>query len=520
MLTLGFAACSPKSDSGGGISGGDGERVLTVADSSDPGTLDPWQAPSDGIHVYNETYQGLFNYEYFGSEIVGILGQGYEEVDGKTYRVKIYDNIFDTGGNQITASDVVWSYEKAIAAATWNNRVGVIDHIDIVDDYTMDFVYSVEIDREQFNDSMMIMVVDQETYESLGKDEFNAHPVATGPYYFGEYVTGSYYTLVKNEDYWKDPELRTVHEQQNVDVINFRIITDTAQVALALKSGDVDISKVDAANAPDFYDYRTETTTDGYYVQVSPGNACRGLVFNCSADSVLQDQNLRYAVCYAIDNQALIDATEGGNGEVEYTFGGNQYGGFQEAMVEEAKTNIYSYDLGKSEEYLKAAGYEKGELKLRLICGSFNERYAVALQAQLLQAGINAEVLSYDAALYEAYTVDSTQWDINLFIRGKSAGTLPAFWGHHVNGTNYEYGSANFIFDPAMEELYRKSLENDATDEDVLMVHDYITDKAYFYGLFNGVEYYVGQEGVTNVYYTDFLGIEGGSCTFTDDFFE
>lgn len=534
LMVLSLAACG-----GGGsstaastvASTADGAAVGTAEDgstasatgvhvdiglTSDPGSFAPWDPSSDGKKMYAEMYETLFNYTQFGSDLVGIIGKSFEQLDDFTYRVYMYDYVTDANGKTITAADVVWSYDMCQQGGGYNNRVKDIESIEIVDDYTLDFTYTDVLDYASFCESMMIYIVSQETFEEIGEGEFALHPVATGPYVVDDYITGSYYTLVKNDQYWQKPDLQSVIQMQNCDSITYKLIAETAQMAISLESGEINMAAIDSDNIQYFYDVASETPLEGWYAEAQLSVPCYSLVLNCSDQSVLQNQDLRMAVLYAIDNEALLTAAANGEGKVEYTNGGQQYAGFQQAMVDAAATNCYSVDLEKSAEYLEAAGYAAGEATITIMTQNFTENVAVILQSQLLAAGINLNIVSYEPALYETYSTEADQWDIVLSFKGKSSGLLADFWGHHL--PDYSYGSANMIHDETLQELYEACLGLDATDKEILACHEYFTDMGYFYGLFNNQSYYVAKEGVTSLAVSGQYGIIPGGCTYTEAF--
>ena len=65
------------------------------------------------IAVLFTTYEYLITRE--DGVAYGVLAKSWDEVDPKTYDVELYDYIHDAEGNPLTASDVVFSFESAIA---------------------------------------------------------------------------------------------------------------------------------------------------------------------------------------------------------------------------------------------------------------------------------------------------------------------------------------------------------------------------------------------------------------------
>jgi hypothetical protein len=74
------------------------------------------------------------------------------------------------------------------------------------------------------------------------------------------------------------------------------------------------------------------------------------------------------------------------------------------------------------------------------------------------------------------------------------------------------------IKDQFLNVLYEKATNVDATNEDIMACHDYFTEKGYFYGLFNGLNYRVGKKGVTEIIQSGLYGIVPGACSYSADY--
>ena len=147
------------------------------------------------------------------------------------------------------------------------------------------------------------VIVTKESYEKSG-DGMAADPVGTGPYMVTEYVTGSKAVLEENEEFWMDKskEAKPIDAvAHNVDIIEFNFLTETTQMALAVENGTVQMglwlneSIVEDCSAVD------GIVTDSL---MSP-QICE-ILFNESSKSPCDDVNLRKAIAYCVDNQAVI----------------------------------------------------------------------------------------------------------------------------------------------------------------------------------------------------------------------
>ena len=78
-----------------------------------------------------------------------------------------------------------------------------------------------------------LSIVPKHVVERVGNDEFNLHPVGSGPYKFDEWQRGVSVTLARNDDYWgtKGPFETAV----------FRVVPDAATRMADLQAGAADL---------------------------------------------------------------------------------------------------------------------------------------------------------------------------------------------------------------------------------------------------------------------------------------
>ena len=108
LLTMVFSAAAEGVDTSKNLLA-DGRTIIRVALTGDPGTFDPFDTGyANAItEIMTAVREGLF---YVDPETLELKGQLAESVevseDAKTYTVKLYDYIYDSEGNHLTAEDV------------------------------------------------------------------------------------------------------------------------------------------------------------------------------------------------------------------------------------------------------------------------------------------------------------------------------------------------------------------------------------------------------------------------------
>ncbi len=393
--------------------------------------------------------------------------------DGKTWTVVLNDNIVDTAGNKITSDDVVWFIEEYM-----NNGLkpcfSKVDSVNKIDDYTFEIVM-----KENMADMFEVIlestfIVSKKAYEE-SEDGMATKPVTTSPYIVESFTPGSSMTLIKNENYWMTEEQQGDIFQANVKEIEFTSITEASQQQIALETGTVDmISNIDVTVADAF------KGNDQFNMVISPSNNNFFMMFSGAEDrEIATDLNLRKAICYAVDPQAIIDGALNGYGEPAYDMIPRVSGGFQESWESE---EYYPYDVEKAKECLAQSNY-KGET-LSLLCGTHQQKWATIVQAECQAVGINIELNVLDTALYVSSWYDGRLYDITFIGSGNGGANI---WSQMIDGDAYEHGDAMARKDQTLTDMvqFTSKVEN-YTPENIDKVHRYVTDNAYVYGVYLG----------------------------------
>ena len=90
-----------------------GETTLKMGIYGGLDSLNPWASGRITKDMVTYVlYETLASCQSGSTEIDSIMMESYEQVDDVTYDVTIYDYITDAEGNNITASDVVFSFKQ------------------------------------------------------------------------------------------------------------------------------------------------------------------------------------------------------------------------------------------------------------------------------------------------------------------------------------------------------------------------------------------------------------------------
>ena len=228
--------------------------------------------------------------------------------------------------------------------------------------------------------------INQKFYEEVGADKYATDAeyfCCNGMYELTEWSHNSQIVFQKREDYWNADAV-------GPDEIVYKIITDSQAGLNSYLSREIDYTDLDSGEVVQ------QAEAAGFEVGVKPARSSYYLIVN-TEDEFMSNQNLRLALAYSIDKQALVDTVYQNDNQPMTSFtppaimGAND-SSFQEALVAE-RGEMYpaSGDLEKAQEYLQAALEELGctvdELNLSIDCADDSLRLncATFLQEQWRQ---------------------------------------------------------------------------------------------------------------------------------------
>ncbi|MCD7805790.1 MAG: ABC transporter substrate-binding protein [Lachnospiraceae bacterium] len=464
----------------------DGVTKINVAVTKDITTLNPLKI-TGGVRAFvnYEIYEKLAY--ILDSELYMVMMKDYEKVNDNTYEVTIYDYIYDTLGNHITADDVIWCFEQSIANGE-HTRIGIFSDIYKVDDYTIAFEMesSDEVVGSLWAAWDDVWIVSQASYEA-SSDQMSTDVYGTGPYKLKEYVASQYLVLEKNEDYWQtDESLWTPYSYANVDEIQYTYFGEAAQITIALQTGDVDMSQSVPTTELVYFEEGGENSDD-YYLVTKVSDKGTSLLFNCDVSVPTGNENLRKAIAYAVDADGVLAST--------YTTKYGQrisapasplFSDYQSAWDDEP---YFEYDLDTAKEYLAAFEEETGisasDLNLTILCMSANSTDAEIISGYLDALGIKTSLDVTDYSGFNEKNKDSSAWDLIVNPLAGGVYFCDQFWAENAEELQSHEGTDTFLVDDTFQELlYVACHESGHTEDDVNALRDYMNEICYKYGLY------------------------------------
>jgi ABC-type transport system substrate-binding protein len=461
--------------------------------------------------IFQVIYETLFDLEE--GVYVPRLAKGYTEIDELHWEVELYDYIHDWAGNHIDADDVIYSFEYHIESGT-QVKFGLFESIEKVDDYKVLFTWTAPANLVGGLEHVWCrpVIFSQKAFEA---GDFATNPVGTGPYTVKEFISGSKIVLEADDNYWQtDDSLKSFRQLQNVQTIEYLIVSEPAQHVIALQTGDMDYSEIIPQESLASFDEGGEFS-DSYKVHPRLQGKQWLLVPNQSEGNIGSDKNFRLAIYYAIDNTAMGPAS-GGAAAGSKAFGSPAFSDYDPAW--EAKGNyINTYDPELAKDYLAQSGYDGKTLKLLASNDPETKNITTVVQGFLTSVGINTEITLMDGRELAGLQSDPTAYDIciNWIAGGYQIGS----WNRPLNLDEFGMDkSMGFIHDETMQEMFMNANTIEThTPENMSALHDYILDHAYLYHLAYGTGFSVYTSDVTEIVYRENTSFIPSACVYNLD---
>ena len=491
-----LSGCAGKSDvpsdSGGG-GGGQAQSGETAAENAavkdevtvvlkgEPSNIDPHgNTELVAMTTQVQIFETLVKKDEEGNIVPG-LAESWEQVDDKTIRFKLRDNVYFHNGEKMTADDVVYTIQRATKKPSSASIFASFDaeNTKAVDELTVDVATKAPFAAVyNYLTSTRGGIVSKKAVEEMGDDQFGRSPVGTGPFAFDNWVSGTSITLKRNDNYWG--------EKPAYSTLTLKFITETANRALEIESGNADI-----VLDPDTGDLDRLAETDGLKVVSGDSYGMSYIVFSMD-DKVLSDVRIRQALSLALDLDSLVETVYGNYATVSESV-------MPSTVFSYKSQGRHEYNVEKAKELLAEAGYGNGlTIELNLPNGSEQQNIGVIAQKMWKEIGVTANI-----------STASTSEIIAAGRRGDNQVTIMAATystgdpGHAL--ADFDTRSDGFFrpVDKKIDELLDKGSAAYDTAERAAVyeeLQDYIYHQYYMIGVANKTVNYVITDKVQNFY--------------------
>ncbi len=300
--------------------------------------------------VIRNIYDGLVTRTPDG-KVVLELAESMEHPDPTTYIFKLKEGVKFHDGSELTADDVVFTFERIMAPdgidSQQSPRVGLLGPLQKVEKLGK---YEVKFTLEKpFPVWLQLLVhtqiVSKEHVERMGSSQaLSENPMGTGPFKFVRGSLDGEIVLERFEDYYGGADELQPVGKAKLKTVTFRMLPEPSTRVAALKAGEVHIiqqvpvDQISALESDSNIRVYTTLGTRLYMIEIN--------------NQVITDKRVRQALNYAVNWDEILNSIYGGRAHRVATALLPSGFGYDPSI------EPYPYDPDKAKQLLQEAGYK------------------------------------------------------------------------------------------------------------------------------------------------------------------
>lgn len=379
------------------------------------------------MYLLYQMYDTLVQVNDAGEILPSLATEWTPNEEGTEYTFTLREGVKFHNGEEMKASDVAYSFNRAMGEAPLEPYYRYIDSVEAVDDYTV--LFKLKAPYIPFVADLINFPIVSEAFAS--NSDLLTEECGTGAYTLQSIDMNTGATLVAFDEYWRgEPSIKTA---------NWKVITEGTTASVAFERGELDV----------FFCYNVSAfapleETGNYNTQLATQKHTAVILLNNEV-APLDNKLVRQALSYATDRDTMIAIAYEGLASPTYLMANPSSWG----VPEDLWYNHYEYDLDKAKELLAEAGYPDGlDLgKMTVISGSYHEKYAQVWQQSLAQIGVKVELVGSESAV-----ADTVAHNYVTATMGESFTSDFAFTSQFYTGNN-----KTCYANPTVAELYDKA---------------------------------------------------------------
>jgi peptide/nickel transport system substrate-binding protein len=341
------------------------DNIFRVGMLQDVDNLNPFKGiTATAYEMWALMYDSLMGYgsEDFAPE--PRLAESWEtSEDGLTWTYKIREGVSFNDGEPMTANDVEYTFNRimngTVEKTNYGSYVKNIEKVTATDDYTV----VMELKKPTpIMEKLAVPILPEHIWSEIDDDALRAYTnepdadpqggVGTGPFIMTQANEGQSYIFETNEDYWGG--------RANIDGIQFILYQNADGMIQALENGEIDFADDIDSNAyasfegSETIEARSSVYYGFNYITFNAGAALTDGTPIGTGHPSLKDPEVRRAIHYAVNKEALVDRTLDGRGEPGTTVIPPLYPEHAEPET------VITYDPEMANQILDDAGYERG----------------------------------------------------------------------------------------------------------------------------------------------------------------
>jgi peptide/nickel transport system substrate-binding protein len=397
--------------------------TMSMRINEDPETLDNVKTTSgSAATVMALTFVERLIYIGADNAVHGWLAESWTlSDDQKEVTFKLRQGIKFTDGTDFNADAVKFHFDRILDPANASPSKAYFKPLKeavVIDPYTVKLVFT-----EPFAGLWNILTYSYAGFNSPTAvkkwgDQYGRHPIGTGPFMLKEWIPGSSVTFVRNPNYVQVREDAINKGPALLAQFKFLVIPEDGTAMAALKTGELDVSSLNADTLAQVKDNPLFT------ISIDKNSTSLHFIEFNLKKAPFDDPQFRTAIGYAVDRDAIVQSSRGGYSTAMYGPLAPGLIGYDASVGEQYGT---PYNPEKARELLTSLGWvdtnndgirekdgKPAEFEMRSYTGyTYVIRTLEILQQNFADVGIKLKITQADwGVFYVALKLNSLDMDL------------------------------------------------------------------------------------------------------------
>jgi peptide/nickel transport system substrate-binding protein len=433
--------------------------TITIGVDQEPPTLDPEASPSAITYYITSSVGETLLYLDENRDLKPWLAEAWEVGDGgRSFTFKLRKDVTFQDGTPFNAAAVKWNLDRVIdpnykAGGALGQLTGY-QGSDVVDDYTVRVRFSDPfVPFLVYAGSPNLQMVSPTATQQQG-DQVNQTPVMSGPYKIDEWVPKDHVTISRWAGYKRRAPWSDRDSPGYLDRVVWKFIPEGGTRTATLESGETQMATV--FTPQDLQRLKTE----GLQVVSKPWVGAPYMMMLTTTRPPTDDLQVRQAILYAVDRDALVAALYDGIGK-------KAVAPLTTVMLDDPSLQgLYPHDAAKAGQLLDQAGWTMGadgirtkngqrlEFSLNAIdYGGGPDQSNELLQGQLRQVGMDVKIKAQARPPWYEDNYHCANNGMTLFLRSGELDGLYALYHSSNVGANFNWSC---LKDPEVDQLLQQ----------------------------------------------------------------
>ena len=451
-----------------------GGNIVISTIGEGPKTFNPWNSKDNTSSSASEImFDSLVTTDAYTGEVIPKMAKSIETLpDKKTYIIELRKGLKWSDGKEITADDVVYTWNTLIFGGFGNTSTrdamyidGKLPTVSKIDKYTVKFVtpkpfspFLRQISVPIAPEHVLKKITDRgpRAFDSFWSSNVNPEDLVTsGAFRLKEYVPAQRIVYERNPNYYIIDEKN--QKLPYIDKYIMLIVGDLNNELLKFKSKEIDMVGLRGTNVSIFKEQEKHSDYQIFNLGPDTGTMYLGINMNNRKNSTgkyyvdpvkqkwFNDLNFRKAVDYAIDRENIVFNIASGVGAPLFT-----PEPLSSIYLNEKVAQGHPQDMEKARQYLKESGFKldkngklrdkdgnKVEFDLYTNAGNTErESIGVMIKQDLEDLGMSVNFKPVEFNTLVNKLTNTKDWD--MVILGFTGSPLEPYGGKNVwysNGT-------------------------------------------------------------------------------------